>query len=98
MFDVAHVLIFLIVVLFVSMIALILWRFAYFCQQWDDYEVTAMECVKQGTLPHLPHETNTHMRTQIPSERMESTHTHTHAQPGQQQQQRAGQKAVCPNG
>ena len=52
MFDMAHVLIFLIVVLFVGMIAVILWRFAYFCREWDDYEVTAMECVKQGK--HTP--------------------------------------------
>ena len=50
MFDMAHVLNFLIVVLFVGMIAVILWRFAYFCREWDDYEVTAMECVKQGEL------------------------------------------------
>jgi Ca2+-binding EF-hand superfamily protein len=48
MFDMAHVLIFLIVVLFVGMIAIILYRFSFFCKEWDDYEVTAMECVKQG--------------------------------------------------
>ena len=48
MFDMAHVLIFLIVVLFVTMIALILWRFSSFCEDWDGYEMTAVDAVKQG--------------------------------------------------
>jgi hypothetical protein len=48
MFDTAHVLIFLIMVLFVAMIGLILWRFASFCEDWDGYELTAIEAVKQG--------------------------------------------------
>jgi hypothetical protein len=48
MFDTAHVLIFLIMVLFVGMIGLILWRFASFCVDWDGYELTAIEAVKQG--------------------------------------------------
>jgi len=48
MFDMAHVLIFLIIVLFVGMIALILWRFNGFCEDWDGYELTAIDAVKQG--------------------------------------------------
>ena len=36
MFDTAHVLIFLIVVLFVGMVSLILWRFASFCEVVGD--------------------------------------------------------------
>ncbi len=65
MFDMAHVLIFLIVVVFVAMIAIILWRFAYFCREWDDYEVTAMECVKQGK--HTPPgHAHLHPRTPTP--------------------------------
>jgi len=48
MFDTAHVLMFLIVVLFVTMTGLILWRFATFCEDWEGYELTAIEAVKQG--------------------------------------------------
>jgi hypothetical protein len=50
MFDTAHVLMFLIVVLFVTMTGLILWRFSTFCEDWEGYELTAIEAVKQVRL------------------------------------------------
>ena len=50
MFDTAHVLMFLIVVLFVTMTGLILWRFTTFCEDWEGYELTAIEAVKQVRL------------------------------------------------
>lgn len=66
MFDMAHVLIFLIILLFVSMIALILWRFSSFCEDWDGYELTAIDAVKQGVSPPLPIHTPLPIQTPLP--------------------------------
>jgi hypothetical protein len=48
MFDMAHVLIFLIVVLFVTMISMILWRFRAYCQDWEAFELSAIDADQQG--------------------------------------------------
>jgi len=48
MFDTAHVVIFLVVVLFVAMIAMILSKFAGICAEWEQYEVHCVEAAKSG--------------------------------------------------
>ena len=76
--ELALVLIFLSGGLFVATFRLILRRVAFFCKEWDDFEVRAIKFFKQGTLaPCLPNKTHTCARKPDGDVCKARTHTHT---------------------
>ena len=48
MFDMAHILLFLIVVLFVTLVGCTLWRFKRYCDEWEKFELFAIQNAKTG--------------------------------------------------
>uniref|UniRef100_A0A7S4JJ55 EF-hand domain-containing protein n=1 Tax=Guillardia theta TaxID=55529 RepID=A0A7S4JJ55_GUITH len=46
MFDMAHILLFLIVVLFVTLVGCTLWRFKRYCDEWEKFELFAIQNAK----------------------------------------------------